>query len=166
MTSVALHDIEFSPFQSGSLSRAIQRTQSVWIRERLATTSVSVDEKRRTTLCAIEAVRINACYEGWDGYGATAVYEDTVAQALAFFRSLPTSLPAPDIAASPDGEISFNWSNGPAHIVSVAVTAAGMINYAALAGSSRNFGSEVLSDELPKSVALAIQKVVGSTSSR
>jgi hypothetical protein len=166
MTTVALHEFALSPFASSSLSRAIEIPAASRFGEWLATTSVSVDEKRRATLEAIEAVRNEAGREGWDGYGATAVYEDTVAQALTFFRSLPTSLPAPDIAASPDGEISFNWSTGPAHIVSVAVTAEGMLNYAALAGSSRNYGSEVLSDELPKSVTLAIQKVVGATSSR
>lgn len=170
MTAIALPTFAGTALISGSLSRAIADLNASWARERpdddRFATSVSVDETRRATFLALDAIRIEAAEEGWDGYGASPVFQDTVAQAISFLRLLPTRVPVPDVSASPSGEISFHWSTSPNRVVSVAVSAAGRLTYASLVGDSRNFGSEALSDELPQSIALSLQKVLGLGSER
>lgn len=48
--------------------------------------------------------------------------------------------PAPDIAVDADGEILFEWLNGPREVVTISVGPAGVVNFASLAGSDRFHG--------------------------
>lgn len=163
MNAIALPQIDRGLF-SGSLSRAIADragSHSESAIEASFATSVSVDEARRATIQALRDLLIETSEDGWDGYGAAPVHPATMAQAIAFLRLLPSGMPSPDITASPSGEVSFHWSTGRTRVMSVAVSAAGRLTYAALVGDSRNFGSEPISDELPQSIAVSLQKVLG-----
>ncbi len=146
-----------------SLSRAIADLASSETPESESmSNSVSIDVARRATVAALEDIRTEASTEGWDGYGALPVYSTTVTLALSLLQLLPSSLPAPDVSASPLGEISLHWSAGPRKVVSIAISPTGRLSFAALAGDSRLFGSEMMTDELPRSITVALQKVLGS----
>lgn len=164
MNAIALPAVDRTLF-SGSFSRAIADLAAAPVQGTAGVewfaTSVSVDEARRATVQALDELLIEASETGWDGYGAAPVHPVTVAQAATFLRLLPTRVTAPHISASPSGEVSFNWSTSRTRVMSVAVSATGRLTFAALVGDSRNFGSEPLSDELPQSIALALQKVLG-----
>src|SRR5437899_5888872 len=54
----------------------------------------------------------------------------TVRAALAFAELLPRSLPAPEIASDPDGEVSFDWLGPAGKMFSVSVSRNGRIAYA------------------------------------
>src|SRR6266404_6219955 len=79
----------------------------------------------------------------WDGYNAPAVTQDTLRNAYVFLESLPHGIPAPSIAAEPDGELALEWHRSARRTLSVSVTADGNLHYAALFGPNRVYGTEV-----------------------
>ncbi len=48
--------------------------------------------------------------EGWDGYGARPVTQETYDEAVRFLGALPSWLPTPEIVPEPDGDIGFEWN--------------------------------------------------------
>jgi hypothetical protein len=46
----------------------------------------------------------------WDGYGADAISPETLAAARRFFRMLPATFGAPEIAPGSNGTIALEWS--------------------------------------------------------
>ena len=53
-----------------------------------------------------------ALNENWDGYGASAISQQTLDNALRFIDTIeaaPHGLPAPEISPTPNGTISFEW---------------------------------------------------------
>lgn len=64
----------------------------------------------------------------------------SVAWSEAFIDTALATTPAPDIAVDTDGEILFEWLNGPREVVTISVGPAGVINFALLAGSDRLHG--------------------------
>ena len=86
---------------------------------------------------------------------------DTVQVALDFAKLLPRSLPAPEIAADPDGEVSFDWLGPAGKMFSVSVSRAGRIAYAGRFGStSKIHGTEQLSETLAQEIVRGIQRAV------
>lgn len=60
--------------------------------------------------------------------------------------SLPTTSD-PDVAIDRDGEVLFEWLNGPREVATVSVGPAGVINFATLVGSSRFHGVTRIGDQ-------------------
>jgi hypothetical protein len=86
---------------------------------------------------------------------------NTVRAALTFARLLPQSLPAPEVAADPDGEVSFDWLGQEGKIFSVSVGRDGRISYAGRFGDrSKIHGIEQLSETLALEIVRGIQKAV------
>lgn len=95
-------------------------------------------------------VYCETCHPNWDGEGAAPVSRQCYNKASAFLASLPAGVPDPDIAADPDGEVSFTWSRGPLQIFSVSVAPTGRLSYAGLYGGNSAHGTEYLvGDALP-----------------
>jgi len=86
---------------------------------------------------------------------------NTIKVAWAFAKRLPRSLPAPEIAVDPDGEIAFDWFGPTGKMFSVSVNNNGRIAYAGrFGGTSRIHGTEQLSETLPQEIIRGIQKAV------
>ena len=84
----------------------------------------------------------NECTQpNWDGYDAPALKPQVFEYARQFIATVPLDLPNPEISASPQGDISFEWYQGPKQIVSVGVSESGEIHFASLSGYRRVFGS-------------------------
>lgn len=64
----------------------------------------------------------------------------TVSWAEAFIDVALATTPEPEIAVDADGEVLFEWLNGPRDAVTVSVGPGGLINFASLAGSDRFHG--------------------------
>jgi len=159
MTSIAL-PVPHAPY-SGSLSRALtDLVAPSWSGATSASTSFSLDLSRMETHSALVEIEQEAREPDWDGYGASPVYPETVALARSLLSMLPSSLPAPEVSASPLGEVSFHWRSGPGRVVSVAVSATGRLTFACLNGGDRLYGAENLSDELPQAIAIALRRIV------
>jgi hypothetical protein len=89
----------------------------------------------------------------------TPVDVATARAAVAFSLLLPRSLPAPEIAPEPDGEISFDWLGPSEKIFSVSVDATGRLAYAGSFGPrSKVHGTEQLSSTCPPEIIRGISK--------
>jgi hypothetical protein len=90
--------------------------------------------------------------ENWDGYGAQPVDPNSFNEAERFIRALPTTIPEPEIAVDPDGEISLEWYLEPRKVFSVSIGKRNEITYAGLYGLNKTYGREYFGDEIPKAV--------------
>lgn len=85
----------------------------------------------------------------WDGYGAEPIDEESCALAYRFLEGLGFGGPFPAVGADPDGEISFEWYRGPRRTLSMSVSPAGELHYAAIVGASRLYGTEPFLGDFP-----------------
>lgn len=91
--------------------------------------------------------------------GSLPADEDTKRMAIKFAALLPTSIPIPEIASDPDGEISFDWLGPSDKIFSVSVDKNGRLAYAGRFGEKRKInGVEQLSEICPPEVLLGIER--------
>lgn len=123
---------------------------------------VSIGSVRtRTLLDRIDAVAEGASISNWDAEGGVAVEHGTREYARMFARALAADMPKPDdVAVDKDGDISFEWNQGPRRILSISVSRDGTLNYAGLFGPNEADGTEILlSQSLPVAAALAIRRV-------
>jgi hypothetical protein len=97
----------------------------------------------------LDAAYSEASRRDWDGYGAEPISPGTYARAIEFLRSLPLTVDNPDIAADPDGEVSFTWTRGPRALFSASIGADGRLSYAGLYGESAIHGTEWFIGALP-----------------
>jgi hypothetical protein len=89
------------------------------------------------------------------------INNDTVRAALQFAALLPRSLPLPEVAPDPDGEISFDWIGQADRMFSVSIGASGSMAYAGRFGErSKTHGIEQLSDSLPQEILFGIEKTL------
>jgi hypothetical protein len=100
----------------------------------------------------LEALWWETASENWDGYGARALDGAAYKHAKAFLSALPITTPDPDVAADPDGEVSFTWYRDPRRVFSVSIGGSGRVSYAGLFGSSTVHGTEFFDDALPEPV--------------
>ena len=97
--------------------------------------------------------------EGWDGYGAEAVVEETYRQAYRFLEALPLGTPPPSVGAEADGHLTLEWYRSPKWVLSVSMAPEGMIYYAALLGSSKRSGAEPFAGEVPQDILQIIRRL-------
>ncbi len=95
---------------------------------------------------------LEASHPNWNGYGARMVQEHTYESALRFLRSLPKSVPPPEVSVEPDGEIAFDWHLEGVGTFSVSVGPSSVLNYAGLFGRNKVHGTEYWGDEIPKPI--------------
>ncbi|HEY1462745.1 MAG TPA: hypothetical protein VGF44_04945 [Terriglobales bacterium] len=89
---------------------------------------------------------------------AAPVTINTVNTALKFAFLLPRSLPIPEVAADPDGEISFDWAKSQ-KLFSVSIGANGIISYAGrFSEKSKVHGTEQFSEAIPPEILRGIEK--------
>jgi hypothetical protein len=105
----------------------------------------------------------SACLEAvnpnWDGYGATPVTPATYTRATSFLAALPLTIPSPEIAIDPDGEVSFRWQTTPEDVLSVSVSDNGRVSYAALFGNEDAHGTTFFHDEIPAMVSANLARL-------
>ncbi len=94
-----------------------------------------------------------------DGIEAAPVSRETATQAVRFAVLLPKSLPIPELAVDPDGEISFDWIGKTGKMFSASIDGSGRIAYAGRFGEkSKVHGTEPLSDSCPQEILRGIEK--------
>ena len=95
----------------------------------------------------------------WDGYGAAPVARETFMQAYDFMEALPLGTTAPSVGAEPDGNLTLEWYRSPSRILSVSISPEGELNYAALLGHRKTYGTEPFWGEVPGIILDIIRKV-------
>ena len=96
--------------------------------------------------------------DNWDGYGATAVSDLTLRNALEFLNSLPNSSLPDDVSPEPDGELSFEWYGSPSWVFAVSVGDQRYLSFAGLFGDNKATGVERFTDSVPKEVVRNIRR--------
>ena len=111
-------------------------------------------------LCAeLDNVMLDCHKPGWDGYGAEAISLEAYRLAQRFIHSLPVGIPRPSLSADPDGCVTFEWQVSPRRLVVVSVHPDYRIDYAALFGSAKSYGTEPFFDKFPTGFCDLIRRV-------
>jgi hypothetical protein len=110
-------------------------------------------------LADLDDLMLECHLPGWDGYGAHAVSVYAYDTAKLFIESLPSDFPAPTISADTDGCVTFEWRRSARRILLVSVHPNFRIDYAALFGTSKHYGSEPFFGQLPKAVRVLVRQV-------
>ncbi len=107
----------------------------------------------------INEVIMDCSSDNWDGYGAQAIDFASYEETLRFIHFLPKTIPVPEIAVEPDGEVALEWYRSKNRVFSVSIGGKGSLTYAGLFGSNKAHGTEYFGDELPKTILDNIQRV-------
>jgi hypothetical protein len=128
--------------------------------------SLVVREAAETALRALRRVSAEASAMNWDGEGAHPVDARAVREAARLIAALPTTVPAPDVGADPDGEVDLLWHCGTRRTLSVSVGAGGRLTYSALVGEAQSYGTEWFVTEIPDIVLHNLYRVLNEPGSR
>jgi len=123
--------------------------------------SFTFGEPWRLAISNLSELMAECSRPDWDGYGAPAVSAETAHNALEFIRTIPFSLPLPEISATSAGEITFEWAQTSRRIVTVAVGENGEIHFAVLNGVKRTFGSYPMDGTFDPQLQVMIESVLG-----
>ncbi len=104
--------------------------------------------------------------EGWDGERARTISKEVLQNARTFLESFPPDIELPQIAAEPDGAISFEWYRSPEEVISVSVNSEGEIYYAAIIGARRNHGKDPVRFGVSDNLVALIEEVTEETGGR
>ena len=96
----------------------------------------------------------------WDGYGSQPVDRESLAFAKRVAQMLPVTLPEPEVAVDPDGEVSFDWESGRRQRLSLSVGPTGTLRYAGIVCGSEADGTEPWRDGIPEAFMRLLHKVV------
>lgn len=96
---------------------------------------------------------------GWDGEDALAVQRRTLSMALELVEALPANYRTPEITGEPDGEVNLEWYKNPRRLLSVSISADGLLRWAALIGEEDPRGSCRFHGEAPKTLLYWIGRV-------
>ena len=125
--------------------------------------SLAVRQTAEAAIAELRRLQQVAAEVNWDGYGALPLDPRSAEQALKFIQALPTTVPAPDVSADPDGEVDLLWQRDPTRTISVSVGPNGKLTYAALMGTAQTFGTEWLSNEIPQTILESLARVLHAT---
>lgn len=95
----------------------------------------------------------------WDGYGAAAVTKETCLNAYRFLETLPLGTQPPTVGAEPDGSLTLEWYQSPRWTLSLSLNSEADIHYAALLGTSRQFGTLPFLGDVPEPILRLIEQV-------
>ena len=129
----------------------------------VAGASLVVDDAAREMIRSIFSAAEEASRPDWDGHGGAPTDANTVVQAVELASKLPTRVARPEITVHPDGEIGFSWLLGRDRMLTASVNSTGVVSFASIVGSTRSHGSELMLDELPAQMALALRKLFSAS---
>jgi len=88
----------------------------------------------------------------WDGFDAAKPSIYSFLKGIEFLRGLPSRIKSPEVDFDPDGDVMFEWNEGPRRTFSVSIDRTGEISYAGLFGGSKVYGSEYFFGSIPKPI--------------
>lgn len=93
------------------------------------------------------------------------VTEAALSEAARLLRTLPTSLPDPELASEDDGDVALEWIPSRTRMVTVSVGGRGRLAFAWLNGSDKGYGvARFNGADFPSVLADIIRSVLGGSS--
>jgi len=162
MTAIAIHDRPTSltrSFSTGS-SEASQNLQKLY-EDTVVSLRKSVTWNYLGGVIVILKETYQECSEdGWDGYGALSITQETYDEAVRFLNALPSWLPTPEIVPEPNGDIGFEWTFGKNRTLVASVDGTNRITYAGLLGTgNKSHGTEVFDGSIPQTIISHISRI-------
>ena len=111
----------------------------------------------------LRQLAIDCSVPDWDGHGARPIDDRSVYLASLFIAGLPLFTPLPEIGVDPDGEVSLDWHVRARHSLSISIGGDGSLAYAALFGTSRMRGVEVIDGGVPETIMAALHRLFPRT---
>jgi len=96
----------------------------------------------------------------WDGYGALPITRDVYERSNKFICCLPLSIEEPTLAADPNGYVAFEWYKSKSSVISICIDQDNFIQYAAIIGSSKKYGTEPFINGIPRNILELINEVI------
>ena len=95
----------------------------------------------------------------WDGEGAFPLSPETATTAQRLIDTFPAYVEIPDVAATPHGEVDFDWVVDKDLMLTISVVATGQIAFAARLGDARPNGREAWTDVLPPCIQSCLDQL-------
>ena len=107
----------------------------------------------------VQALLDYAGIDNWDGEGAVALGRETVGIAQALVDRLPSYVSRPDVAATPHGEVDFDWIVDRNAMLTVSATPSKDIVFAGLFNGARLNGREPWDGSIPHFVRCCFERL-------
>ena len=107
----------------------------------------------------VDALLADAGTKNWDGEGALALQQDTVGLAQELVDYFPHYIGLPDVAATPHGEVDFDWVISQDVMLTLSVAPSREIAFAGLFNGARMNGCEPWVGALPHFVQCAFERL-------
>lgn len=117
------------------------------------------DAVRRRLKNEIRLLLKDAGVENWDGEGALALSSDTVDIAQRLVDSFPNDIGIPEVTATPQGEVDFDWDVDDETMLTVSVGPSNEIAFTGLFQNARLRGSEPWANVLPEFVNCCFERL-------
>lgn len=90
--------------------------------------------------------------QGWDGYDAEPISFESAIRAAQLTKLLPNNIQAPSVVPEPGGDISLEWRTDDQKDFSLGVSGQSLVYAGIFGGSSKAYGEERFSRDLPSTV--------------
>jgi hypothetical protein len=107
---------------------------------------------RQSAQAGMHEIMLDCSKEGWDGYDAAPISQESFLAALEVINLLPENTVPPSIAPEPSGDIALEWRNGNHILFSLSVAGRDIVYAAILGGGCKLHGQERYFDSLPRPV--------------
>jgi len=107
----------------------------------------------------LDNLMLDCCKPNWDGHGAEPITLEAFQIAKRFIQSLPAGIPRPTLSADPDGFVTFEWRVAPRRLLLASIHPDYRIDYAALFGTAKSYGTEPFFDMLPTGIRDLVSRV-------
>lgn len=88
--------------------------------------------------------------EGWDGYNAEPISDESGFRAEQLVRLLPEGIQPPKVIPEPTGDIALEWSKGKDTHFTLGIGDGTLVYAGIFGGSRKKYGEEQFSQELPQ----------------
>ena len=105
----------------------------------------------------LERVRRECATKDWDGYNADPVREESYSSAMQFAQLLPSAVPSPEVYATPDGDVCFEWYETKNKVFTVGVGDR-KCYYAGLFGTEKFYGKADFQEGIPDEILNSIKR--------
>ena len=117
------------------------------------------DADRESLKQEVCALLKQAGAENWDGEGALALAPETVDIAQKLIDEFPGCVARPDVAATPHGEVDFDWVIAQDMMLTVSIGPSGGIAFSGLFRGARLNGCEPWTGRLPQFVHCCFERL-------
>jgi hypothetical protein len=104
----------------------------------------------------------DCCSDDWDEYEAKGITSECLDVGLEFLDKLPAFVTNPEVAADPDGELSFEWFKSEDMMLTVSVSSERKISYAGIFGQAKAHGVDNFGLEIPTTVLRYLSRYFGN----